>query len=105
MSEIKWAYDSQTGSFSALPASPWLLPTLGLLCLAPLVAKIVEEAEKAPEPLPADFDPALFAEYRATYRDLMGKKTAGLQLTSEESLRLQIIEHPPWAKPGETWSY
>lgn len=105
MSEIKWSYDSQTGSFSALPASPWLLPALGLICLAPLLAKIVEETEKAPKPLSANFDPILFEQYRAIYQDLMGKKLAGVQLTSEESLRLQTISNPPWARPGEVWSY
>jgi hypothetical protein len=105
MSEIKWAYHVENGTISALPASPWLLPALGILCLAPLVAKLVEQAERDPQPLPENFDPILFNDYRKIYRALMHKKASGIELSTEESLRLQTIAHPPWAKPGEIWSY
>lgn len=105
MSEIKWAYSVENGSISALPASPWLLPALGLICLAPLVAKIVEQAERAPKPLPEDFDPIMFNNYREVYRDLMHKKQSGIELSMEERLTLQNISNPPWASPGEVWTY
>lgn len=105
MSEIKWAYDAQTGSFSALPASPWLLPALGLLFLAPLIERIATKIERRPRPLPANFDPVLHEKNRQIYHKIMHKKKLGIQLSVEESLTLISIRYPPWAEPGETWSY
>lgn len=105
MSEIKWAYDSQTGGFSALPASPWLLPALGLLCLAPIAQKLVEEGLKDPQPAGNDFDPALYLEYKQTYHDLVQKQFSPDGLTMQEELQMLSIMNPPWAEPGERWTY
>lgn len=105
MSEIKWAYDSETGGFSALPASPWLLPALGLLCLAPIAQRIVEEGQKDPKPAGKDFDPVLYLEYKLTYRSLVQKQFSCQGLTTEEEMQMISIMNPPWAEPGEVWTY
>lgn len=105
MSEIKWAYDSQTGSFSALPASPWLLPALGLICLAPIAEKMLEEAAKNPEPVPNTFDPVAYQQNKQEYHALINKQVSSVGLTLDEEMRLNSIMRPPWAKPGELWTY
>lgn len=105
MSEIKWAYDSETGSFSALPASPWLLPALGLLCLAPIAQKIAEEAQKDVQPTGNSFDPVLYLEYKQTYHDLVRKQFSADGLTMQEEMQMISVMNPPWAEPGEVWTY
>lgn len=105
MSQIKWAYDESTGSFSALPASPWLLPVLGLMCLAPLIEYIWEKADNAPKPLPADFDYKLHAKYKDIYLELKHKEKQQGYLDSWDRNRLVEVQNPPWALPGEIWTY
>ncbi|MFZ9365816.1 MAG: hypothetical protein ACO253_07995 [Burkholderiaceae bacterium] len=105
MSEIKWAYDTETGSFSALPASPWLLPALGLFLLAPIAQKIAEEAAKDPRPLGDKFDPGAYMQNKLNYHHLTRKKASPEGLTLQEELELISIMNPPWAEPGELWTY
>lgn len=105
MSEIKWSYDAQTGSFSALPASPWLLPALGLVCLAPIAEKILEEAAKKPEPVPNVFDPILYQKNKQLYHELINKQASPVGLTQDEEMQLLSIMRPPWATGGELWTY
>jgi hypothetical protein len=105
MSEIKWSYDAETGSFSALPASPWLLPALGLLCLAPIAQKIAEEAAKDPKPVNAKFDPIVYLENKQLYHELVNKQASPVGLTQHEEMQLLSIMRPPWATGGELWTY
>jgi hypothetical protein len=105
MSEIKWAYDSNTGSFSALPASPFLLVALGALALLPLLEKAYMIQKNKPVPMPADFDWKLHSEYKERYKYLQAKKESGQQLDFAEMIELNNIKHPPWAKGGELWTY
>lgn len=103
MSEIKWAYDESTGSFSALPASPFLLPALGFLCLLPLLEKLIEEGQKNPRP--CNIDLRTYNEYKWSYLELNRKKIYGGGLTDQEHLELEALMRPPWAEPGELWTY
>jgi hypothetical protein len=105
MSEIKWSYDAQTGSFSALPASPWLLPALGLICLAPIAEKMLEEAAKKPEPISDAFDPVAYQKNKQLYHELIHKQASSVGLTQHEEMQLLNVMRPPWATGGELWTY
>lgn len=104
MSEIKWAYDQQTGSFSALPASAFLLPAIILASLLPFIEKCYSKQKFKPRPLPVNFDKELYQKFATRYKELKLKqsKTA---LTIREELELYRLTKPPWSKPGEYWHY
>jgi hypothetical protein len=104
MSEIKWAYNEQTGSFSALPASAFLLPVLVFIGLLPFIEKLYNKQKFRPQPLPLDFDKDLHQKFSIRYKELKSKQLeAGL--TINEQLELQRLTKPPWSKPGEYWHY
>ena len=104
MSEIKWAYNEGTGSFSALPASNFLLLAIGFICLLPLLEKGYWEHKRKPKPCP-NIDANLHKVYAERYKELLPKYIAGDSFTVEEYLDWKNIQHPPWAEPGETWAY
>ena len=103
MSEIKWSYDESNGSFSALPASPLLLPSILFLCLVAPLFRAKYEAEKT-YAKPRPIDPKLYEQYKKEYLNLMDKKQTQ-ELTLRERVRLQDLQNPPWKLPGETWHY
>jgi hypothetical protein len=105
MSEIKWAYDENTGSFSALPASPFLLVALGAVALLPLAEKAYNKAKYGPSPLPSNFDWQLYHQYKERYKILKTKKQSGEQLDFTEIAEWQKLSRPPWAESGEIWAY
>lgn len=104
MTNIFYAYDSQTGSFSALPASPWLLPAMGAFALLAAYQKCKLSKAcvigEAPE-----INPIIRDIYTKRYKELIHKKHWGGGLEFNESIELQKIQHPPWAEPGEIWTY
>jgi hypothetical protein len=106
MSQILWGYDDTNKSFSPFPASPFLLPVMGILAFAGLCAQIAkhlpEEIETTPAP---EINTTLLEFYRQRYKELTSKKTCGIELNQQERLELLAIKNPPWAKPGETWTY
>lgn len=104
MSNIWWAYDESSGSFSALPASPALLPALGVFFLA-AVFSAGKEKPRVIETYP-DGNPYM-GEHLANkprYDELiniMGYR----ELTDKEQSELHRLKHPRWAKDGEVWCY
>lgn len=105
MPEIKWAYDENTGTFSALPASSFLLPALGLLCLAPLIERALDKINENPRPLPNGFNYDLFCRYQQRYKELAKKRAIQGELTDQEYIEWHQLMRPPWAEPGELWTY
>lgn len=104
MSEIKWAYDESTGSFSALPASNFLLAAIGFICLLPLIEQGYWHHITRPKPCP-NIDKELWAHYAERYKHLFHKMSNDIELTLPEKLEWAKITRPPWAKPGENWTY
>lgn len=104
MSEIKWAYDENTGSFSALPASNFLLIAIGLTGLLPLFERVWWRRFTKPQPCP-NIDLDLWNKYKTRYKILLNKRTNGEELTLLELLEYERIIHPPWGEPSETWTY
>lgn len=108
MSEIKWAYDKETNSFSALPASNFLLLALGLLGILPFIERLYWHQITKPRPCP-DVDLKLYEEYAKDFKKLAPKfyNSDGKQpkMTLDELIRWERIIYPPWCKPGEVWHY
>jgi hypothetical protein len=102
MSEIKWAYDSKTGSFSALPASPFLLLAIGAIVLLPLLEEAYYKNKFKPVPHASNFDPILHEQYRRRWKQLNDKKAAGAQLTWEEIAEISQMQNPPWRQPEDS---
>jgi hypothetical protein len=107
MSNLWWAYDESNGSFSALPASPLLLPAIGLFFLLAIfdqmggkgsAGKIIETADRVNE------YGGLFDSNKIRFDQLIATMRRR-QLTEEETSELYRLQHPPWAKPGEVWTY
>jgi hypothetical protein len=107
MLNIWWAYDESSGSFSALPASPLLLPCIGLFFLFAVLDKsqngskagrILESADRAKADMTA------FEINRTRYKRLLAI-LAERPLTEQEDSELYQLEHPKWGKPGEDWTY
>lgn len=103
MSQIKWAYDESTGGFSALPASPFLLPVLGLVCLAPLLDKLLEAGQRNPQP--CDANPGMYERYKQEYHRLAAKQLSANGLEDGDLSKMHRLMFPPWATPGEVWTY
>jgi hypothetical protein len=104
MTNIFYAYDSQTGSFSALPASPWLLPAMGAFALLAAYQKYKLSRPSIIGEAP-EISPVIRDIYGKRYRELIHKKHWQGGLDFRESIELQNIQNPPWAEPGEVWTY
>lgn len=106
MSEIKWAYDERTGSFSALPASPFLLVALSIIAFLPFIEKAYYRHKHGPKEPDATFDNTLHEQYRKRWKELQAKKAAGQTLSWQESAEIMQMMHPPWSKPEDgIWVY
>jgi hypothetical protein len=107
MANIWWAYDEDNGSFSALPASPLLLPALGLFFLLAAFDKMRSKDNGGKMTGRADkvlnYGP-LFEQNKARFNELLAIMRRR-QLNEDESAELYQIQHPPWAEPGEIWTY
>jgi hypothetical protein len=104
MSVFWWAIDESDGRISPLPASPLLLPAVGVFAFIALCASIAR-ANAKPEPLKTPIDPAEYQRNSAIYHELMMKKRNGIELTIQEVVSLEKAQHPSWAEPGERWFY
>lgn len=105
MSQIKWAYDENSGSFSALPASPFLLLALGAVALLPLLEEAYNKQKFKPQPLPPDFDWNLYNEYKQKYHELKAKKISGQEFNYADTISWQRVIYPPWHNEPGRWSY
>jgi len=104
MANIFWSYDESEGSFSPLPASPWLLPAIGLFALAALFQAI--KSSQPPEelgPMPP-YDPILYEKNKTRYYYLIQRK-ADYGLSEDEQSELNRLIRPPWASKGQIWTY
>jgi hypothetical protein len=104
MANIWWAYDESNGSFSALPASPLLLPAIGLFFLL-AVFDSMSKGDKVTGTTNAISEHGeLFEANRIRFNEIIAiiKRR---QLTEQEEAELYQIQHPPWAAPGEVWTY
>lgn len=107
MANIWWAYDEDNGSFSALPASPLLLPALGLFFLLAAfdkmsngenAGKVIGNTDRVLEHGP------LFEQNKVRFGELIAIMRRR-ELNEDETAELYKIQHPPWGKPGEVWTY
>lgn len=107
MANIFWSYDESKGSFSALPASPLLLPVLGIFLLLALFDKTAEDGRSKKILKPAhemNIDRALHQEYKERYYkmlEIMRKRP----LNEDEQSEMYQLVHPPWADGYEVWTY
>lgn len=104
MANIWWAYDESNGNFSALPASPLLLPAIGLFFLLAVFDKMSGDSKKIGTTNAITHHGELFEANRVRFNELIAiiKRR---QLTEDETAELDRIQHPPWAEPGEVWTY
>lgn len=107
MANIWWAYDESNSSFSALPASPLLLPALGLFFLLAVFDRLTE-ADKSKEvtKLARDLkiDRTLFDSNKKRYYELL-EVIKVRPLNDDEESEVYRLCHPPWSESGETWTY
>ena len=107
MANIWWAYDESEGSFSALPAAPLLLPALGFFFLLAVFDKMGggENSGKATGSTDRvlKYGP-LFEQNKAQFNQLLAIMRRR-ELNEDETAELYKIQHPPWAYPGEVWTY
>jgi len=107
MANIWWAYDESEGSFSALPASPLLLPALGFFFLLAVFDEIAEKGRSKQITKPAaelKVDRTLFDSNKQRYRELLNVIKVR-PLNEDEESEMYRLSHPPWAEPGEVWTY
>lgn len=101
MANILWAYDEERSSFSALPASPWLLPAIAI---AGVVAAV---RSCQPKEIILDVSPEIdkeeYERNKIKYRSLMQKYPR--EWTEDEWMTYRAISYPSWWKEGPPWGY
>lgn len=107
MANIWWSYDESKGSFSALPASPLLLPALGIFLLLAFFDKMAEDGRSKKILKPAcemNIDRTLYDSNKKRYHEMLEilKKR---QFNEDEDSEMYRLAHPPWSEPGEVWTY
>ena len=107
MANIWWAYDENNSSLSALPASPLLLPAIGLFFLLAVFDNIAEkdrgrEITKLARDLKVDR--TLFDSNKRRYYEML-EILKIRPFTEDEESEMYRLEHPPWSDPGESWTY
>jgi hypothetical protein len=104
---IWWAYDDSSGTFSPLPASPLLLPAIGLFFLLAVYDRMRHKWQSGKILATANqlgVDNTTIGEYRKRYNELLSIMMYR-NLDEDEQSEMHQLEHPPWAEPGEVWSY
>jgi len=107
MANLWWAYDEDNSSFSALPASPLLLPALGLFFLLAVFDRMAENDRGKKILKPASemrVDRTLYDSNKKRYREML-EILKVRQFNEDEDSEMYRIEHPPWSEPGEVWTY
>lgn len=107
MANIWWAYDEDNGSFSALPASPLLLPAIGAFFLLAVFDKMAEDNRSKKILKPAcemNIDRTLYDSNKKRYHELLAV-IRKRPLNEDEESEMYRLAHPPWSDPGEVWTY
>jgi hypothetical protein len=107
MANIWWAYDENNSSFSALPASPLLLPAIGLFFLLAVFDRMAERDRGKQIIKPASelkVDRTLFSSNKQRYCEML-EILKVRPFTEDEESEMYRLEHPPWSDPGESWTY
>lgn len=103
-----WAYDTDNGTFAALPAGPMLLPAIGIFAFVSIV-KALKSRNRSPESMIGSpmYNSSLYQKDKARFYYLVKKKiaaarddTEGLSLAEMEELRR--LKYPTWNK-GRPW--
>lgn len=107
MNQIFWGYDDTNKTFAPFPASPFLIVALGFFALAWVAVKIASllNLEMGPKTVIHGVDTELIQQYAIRYRQLMHKKSIQGELDLQDRIELMRLKSPPWAQPGETWTY
>jgi hypothetical protein len=99
-----WSYDSESSSFSALPASPMLLPALAIMGLLSIFGfgrvRIGSNADKLGEFGKSE-------QYKKDcnrYQELRRKWIANGELCGEEYHEMVQLKHPKWNN-HKHWEY
>lgn len=105
---LLYSYDEGDGKISPLPASPYLVPAILAYCLlwlGSLTSRYIR-GNTGPENLTntRGLEYQTWKIYRDRYIFLVDKK-AKEGLTIQEIRELTKIQYPPWAGPGEVWTY
>ena len=107
MANIWWAYDESNGSFSALPASPLLLPAIGIFFLLAVFERMAENDRSKEILKPArevKVNMSLHESNRQRYYQLL-EIIKVRPLNEDEDSEMYQLQHPPWSDPGEVWTY
>jgi len=101
---LLWGIDRESGAISALPASPLLLPAFIVYGIAWVFSLFPKKPKTAP--LPRKFNEEEYKRNKQEYDYYCMKIRKGIELTSQERYRLNVIlPNPSWSKPGENWHY
>lgn len=107
---LLYVYDEESKAISPMPASPYLLPAIvgyGLLWFVSILVDSfngtgIGHRQNVSKSRGVDYE--TWKVYRDKYL-LLVKKREDYGLTSAEIQELYLIQHPPWAKPDEVWTY
>jgi hypothetical protein len=101
---LLWGIDKETGSISALPASPLLLPAIAVLGVLKLFS-VVHKPKPKTAPLPAGFNSKEYYSNKREYDYYVEKIKERKELTEYEKMRFNtVLPFPSWSK-GEPWHY
>lgn len=102
MANLIYSYDDSSGSFSPLPASPFLLPAIFLWAFFKFATN-AKEIKKITNSSPIEM-PEKFYAYKKRYHEMIeiqGRR----DFTDKEHSEFHSLIYPPWGEPGEVWTY
>lgn len=106
-----WAYDGESGSFSTLPAGPMLLPALGIFAFV-AIAKALKSNGLTPKSAigNAMYNSDLYQKDKARFNYLINKKIQAAKegvegLSLAELNELENLRYPSWngGRPWHNW--
>lgn len=105
---LLYSYDEENKIISPIPASPFLLPAVAIyltVWAGSLLTKILN-GHYGPEVVSKtrNVDYIEWKKYRDRYLYLVDRRSR-LGLNLKEIRELMRLQYPPWAQPGEVWTY